>query len=116
MIYRKRYCRSYGESTDFPVQRGGENERGDFGVRGMTWDHSRGYDPLAAAAAEWKARTGEAIAWDRRSLQDFESYPVEDLARTYDLIVIDHPHVGQVAESGCLLALDTAIDTAALAA
>lgn len=84
-------------------------------MRGMTWDHSRGYDPLAAASAEWEARTGHAIAWDRRSLQDFESYPVEDLARRYDLIVIDHPHVGQVAASGCLLALDEAIDSATLA-
>src|SRR4051812_43440503 len=81
----------------------------------MTWDHSRGYDPLAAAAAEWEARTGQAIAWDRRSLQDFESYPVAELARRYDLIVIDHPHVGQVAASGCLLALDEAIDSVALA-
>ncbi len=84
-------------------------------MRGMTWDHSRGYDPLAAAAATWEARTGQAIAWDRRSLQDFESYPVEELARRYDLIVIDHPHVGQVAQSGCLLALDEAVDAATLA-
>jgi multiple sugar transport system substrate-binding protein len=82
----------------------------------MTWDHSRGYDPLAAAATAWEAKTGQAIAWDRRSLQDFESYPVEELARRYDLIVIDHPHVGQVAESGCLLPLDEAIDAETLAA
>lgn len=81
----------------------------------MTWDHSRGYDPLAAAAAAWEARTGQAVTWDRRSLQDFESYPVEELARRYDLIVIDHPHVGQVAASGCLLALDEAVDGATLA-
>jgi len=81
----------------------------------MTWNHSRGYDPLVAASAAWKARTGQAISWDQRSLQDFESYPVEDLARSYDLIVIDHPHVGQVADSGCLLALDTAIDAPTLA-
>lgn len=84
-------------------------------MRGMTWDHSRGHDPLVAAASTWEARTGQAIAWDRRSLQDFESWPVEELARRYDLIVIDHPHVGQVAESGCLLPLDTAIDAAPLA-
>src|SRR6218665_1240850 len=83
-------------------------------MRGMTWDHSRGHDPLVAAAAAWQARTGQAITWDRRSLQDFESYPVEELARHYDLIVIDHPHVGQVAESGCLLALDASVDAAAL--
>lgn len=75
-------------------------------MRGMTWDHPRGYEPLAAASREWASRTGTEIAWDRRSLQDFESYPVEELAREYDLIVIDHPHVGGVAESGCLVAFD----------
>ena len=84
-------------------------------MRGMTWNHSRGYDPLVAASAAWQARTGQEIVWDQRSLQDFESYPVEDLARRYDLIVIDHPHVGQVADRGCLVALDTAVDAATLA-
>lgn len=90
-------------------------ETGEKAVRGMTWDHSRGYDPLVAAASAWEARTGQAIAWDRRSLQDFESWPVEELARRYDLIVIDHPHVGQVAESGCLVALDGLVDLAEIA-
>lgn len=75
-------------------------------MRGMTWDHPRGYEPLAAASREWAARTGTEIIWDRRSLQDFESYPVEELASEYDLIVIDHPHVGGVADSGCLVAFD----------
>lgn len=84
-------------------------------MRGMTWDHPRGFDPLAAASILWEQQTGAAIAWDRRSLQDFETYPVEDLARHYDLIVIDHPHVGQVAESGCLVALDAAIAPEVLA-
>jgi multiple sugar transport system substrate-binding protein len=84
-------------------------------MRGMTWDHPRGVDPLTAASAIWEQRTGQAISWDRRSLQDFETYPVEDLARSYDLIVIDHPHVGQVADSGGLLALDDVLDEPALA-
>ena len=65
-------------------------------LKGMTWSHPRGYDPLVACSAIWKEKTGVAIAWDKRSLQDFESFPVEQLARAYDLIVIDHPHVGQI--------------------
>ena len=75
-------------------------------LRGMTWSHPRGYDPLVACSALWQAKTGVAIAWDKRSLQDFESYPVAQLAREYDLIVIDHPHVGQVTAEGCLAPLD----------
>jgi len=81
----------------------------------MTWDHPRGYDPLVAASAEWRARGEPEIIWDRRSLQDFESYPVEELARRYDLIVIDHPHVGQLAQQGCIVAIDTLVAPAELA-
>mgnify|MGYP001089631821 CR=1 FL=1 len=75
-------------------------------LKGMTWSHPRGYDPMVATAKAWAAKTGVAIEWDKRSLQDFESFPVEELARQYDMIVIDHPHVGQVVEEGCLAPLD----------
>lgn len=75
-------------------------------LTGMTWSHPRGYDPMVATSAAWKQKSGVDIAWDQRSLQDFESFPVEDLARQYDLIVIDHPHVGQITAERCLLALD----------
>lgn len=75
-------------------------------LKGMTWSHPRGYDPMVACSALWEARTGVAIDWDKRSLQDFESFPVETLARAYDLIVIDHPHVGQITGEGCLEPLD----------
>ena len=75
-------------------------------LRGMTWSHPRGYDPLVACSALWRAKTGVDVVWEQRSLQDFESYPVEDLARRYDLIVIDHPHVGQIVREACLLPLN----------
>lgn len=75
-------------------------------LKGMTWDHPRGYDPMVHCAALWESRTGIGIDWDKRSLQDFESYPVEELARSYDLIVIDHPHVGRISDAGCLTPLD----------
>lgn len=83
-------------------------------LRGMTWDHPRGLSPLRAAAARWLADTGVEIVWEARSLQAFETHSVEDLAKQYDLIVIDHPHVGQVSESGALVPLDTLIDAATL--
>ncbi|MEI9428321.1 extracellular solute-binding protein [Mesorhizobium sp. Cs1299R1N3] len=72
----------------------------------MTWSHPRGYDPMIACSSLWEQKTGVAIEWDKRSLQDFESYPVEELARAYDLIVIDHPHVGQITAERCLEPLD----------
>jgi multiple sugar transport system substrate-binding protein len=72
----------------------------------MTWRHPRGYEPMVACSALWKEKTGVSIEWDKRWLQDFESFPVEELARAYDLIVIDHPHVGQITAEGCLAPLD----------
>ena len=75
-------------------------------LKGMTWSHPRGYDPMIAAADAFAARTGTAVTWDKRSLQDFESFPVQELAAAYDLIVIDHPHVGQITAEGCLHPLD----------
>lgn len=81
-------------------------------LKGMTWNHPRGYDPMIALSAEWARDQGVTVQWDKRSLQDFESYPVEKLAREYDLIVIDHPHVGQITAEGCLLELPDAPEIA----
>ncbi|AZO32724.1 extracellular solute-binding protein [Mesorhizobium sp. M1B.F.Ca.ET.045.04.1.1] len=84
----------------------------------MTWNHPRGYDPMVACSRLWKEKTGVSIEWEKRSLQDFESFPVEELARAYDLIVIDHPHVGQITAEKCLAPLDVPgreADRAALA-
>ncbi len=75
-------------------------------LKGMTWSHPRGHDPMVACSRLYRDETGVDISWDKRSLQDFESYPVEDLARAYDLIVIDHPHVGQITKEHCLAPLD----------
>lgn len=75
-------------------------------LKGMTWDHPRGFDPLVACSQAWEQRTGVRIEWDKRSLQDFEAYPVKELASRYDLIVIDHPHVGQITAEHCLQPLD----------
>ncbi|MCF3638808.1 extracellular solute-binding protein [Rhizobium sp. TRM95111] len=75
-------------------------------LKGMTWSHPRGYDPMVACSRIWRDRTGVSITWEKRSLQDFETFPVQELARIYDLIVIDHPHVGQITAEECLAPLD----------
>ena len=75
-------------------------------LSGMTWDHARGYDPLVAADAAAQVDPGVSVAWDRRSLQDFEHFPLEELARKYDLIVMDHPHVGDAIASDAVVPLE----------
>jgi multiple sugar transport system substrate-binding protein len=76
-------------------------------LRGMTWDHARGYDPVVATSAAYAAaHPGVTITWEKRSLQAFADRPIGEMAETYDLMVIDHPHVGEVARAGNLLPLD----------
>ena len=84
-------------------------------LRGMTWDHVRGYAPLEAAAAKFgESRPDFGIVWDRRSLKDFGDYPVDVLARQYDIIMIDHPHVGISSGQNVLVPLDDKIPAAYL--
>src|SRR5262245_31510672 len=83
-------------------------------IRGLTWDHPRGYQALEAAAA--MARTqGLDIAWERQPLEGFESHPIEDLAARYDLVVMDHPHVGEAVRTDSFRPLDEIFAPALLA-
>lgn len=76
-------------------------------LRGMTWDHPRGYDPVVATSDAYsKTHPGVTITWEKRSLQAFADRPIADMADQYDLMVIDHPHVGEVARNGLLMPFD----------
>lgn len=76
-------------------------------LRGMTWDHRRAIDPLVGTLRAFVARRPDvAIGWDARPLSGFEFTPIEDLARTHDLIILDHPFMGSVAANGALVPLD----------
>lgn len=61
---------------------------------------------VATSEAYEKAHPGVSIRWEKRSLQAFADRPIEEMADRYDLMVIDHPHVGEVAGSGLLTAFD----------
>ena len=74
-------------------------------LTGITWDHPRGYEPLVAASEAFLKDTGAEVVWEKRSLQAFADESIAKLAERYDLIVLDHPHIGQIAESGSLLPL-----------
>ncbi|RVL16549.1 carbohydrate ABC transporter substrate-binding protein [Sinorhizobium meliloti] len=76
-------------------------------LRALTWNHPRGYNALAAAAARPElAESGLAIAWDKQPLEGFESHPIADLCARYDLVVLDHPHVGEAMAGDCLQSLE----------
>lgn len=74
---------------------------------GLTWDHPRGYDALAAAAERVNAgRETPLIRWAKQPLEGFESAPVGELAAAHDLLVLDHPHIGEAAALDCLIPLE----------
>ncbi len=75
-------------------------------LQGITWDHPRGLQPLAASEAAYARERSIRVSWQARSLKDFGDAPIDILAAEYDLLVIDHPHVGLAAKTGCLAPLD----------
>jgi multiple sugar transport system substrate-binding protein len=77
-------------------------------LRGSSWNHERGHAPLVATAAEYERMSGGAVqvSWEPRSLKEFGISPVDELARRYDLVVIDHPHIGLIAGTGCAVPID----------
>jgi multiple sugar transport system substrate-binding protein len=82
-------------------------------LRGLTWDHPRGYlvlDALANALAP-----AVSVRWHRQPLADFESRPLRTLADDYDLLVIDHPGLGEAVQDGALRPLDDIVGSAELA-
>lgn len=83
---------------------------------GLTWDHPRGYNALAAAAAALDpGRDGLSVAWSRQPLEGFESHPIDDLAARFDIVVIDHPHVGEAVAKDCFHPLEDLFPEAEIA-
>ncbi|WP_306142852.1 extracellular solute-binding protein [Roseibium sp. MMSF_3412] len=74
---------------------------------GLTWDHPRGYDALAEAARQVNSgRASPLIHWEKQPLEGFESAPIAELAAGHDLLVLDHPHIGEAVAEGCLVPLE----------
>ncbi|MCW9705256.1 extracellular solute-binding protein [Fodinibius salsisoli] len=84
-------------------------------LKGITWNHSRGLIPMVATAQRYSELHPQIdIEWRVRSLQEFADKPLDDLIGEYDLLVIDHPWVGYVAETGILVPLDEYLSTSFL--
>ncbi len=79
----------------------------DFTLKGLTWDHPRGYAPLLKGAPEYEnSHPGVRIYWDRRTLREFGEAPIEQYLDRYDLIIMDHPFVGFAAAHDVLVDLN----------
>jgi multiple sugar transport system substrate-binding protein len=76
-------------------------------LKGITWNHSRGFLPVVATSQRFSELNPKVeITWEKRSLQEFADAPINVLAEKYDLLVIDHPWAGFAADKGILVPLN----------
>jgi len=61
---------------------------------------------LEASVERYRADRGQLVRWDRRSLYSFGEGDLGGYADKYDLVIYDHPFVGDVATNGWLLDLN----------
>jgi multiple sugar transport system substrate-binding protein len=73
-------------------------------LRGITWDHSRGFTSIVAAAQRFEELHPDIdLVWEKRSLQAFADASMAQLAERFDLIIVDHPHTAEAATENLLL-------------
>lgn len=83
-------------------------------LKGLTWDHPRGYQPLKLCSDVYEKEFGVRINWHKRSLKDFGDQSLELLSKEFDLLIIDHPHVGFAEKRRFLKPLNDIIPAAEL--
>jgi multiple sugar transport system substrate-binding protein len=84
-------------------------------LKGITWNHSRGFVPMVATAQRFSELNPKVeISWEKRSLQQFADFSIQELAQRFDLLVIDHPWAGFAAKTQSILPLDTYLSKAYL--
>jgi multiple sugar transport system substrate-binding protein len=76
-------------------------------LRGITWNHTRGFLPMVATAQRFSELNPHVqITWEKRSLQQFADFSIQELAEKFDLLVIDHPWAGFAAKTKSIIPLD----------
>lgn len=81
-------------------------------LKGITWNHTRGLLPMVATAQRFSELNPDIeISWEKRSLQEFADASIEDLAKRFDLLVIDHPWTGFGAANNTILPLSDYLST-----
>lgn len=84
-------------------------------LRGITWDHPRGIDPLRHLSSRFaQMRPDIRIEWSLRPLRSFEDVPLSELASGQDLIAFDHPFTGAASRDRVLVDLEEHLTPAEL--
>ncbi|MGV8858357.1 extracellular solute-binding protein [Rhodoglobus sp.] len=76
-------------------------------IKGMTWEHERGYGSVVKAAEAYRSVAPDVeVQWEYRSLQAFADQDLDSMVEQYDLLVIDHPHIPIAAEDALFTPLN----------
>ncbi|WP_298479728.1 extracellular solute-binding protein [uncultured Maribacter sp.] len=76
-------------------------------LKGITWNHSRGFTSMVATAQRFsELHPNIDITWEKRSLQAFADEPINELAKRFDLLIIDHPWAGFAGKTKVILPLE----------
>lgn len=76
-------------------------------LRGLAWDHRRCWGPLDASVLPYgEANPDLRIEWDRRSLYEFGEGALADVLSSYDLVIFDHPFIGDIAAAHLMVPFD----------
>ena len=55
---------------------------------------------------------GAIVSWDRQPLEGFESAPIAEVCAGYDLVVLDHPHLGDALAAGTVYVMPEGVGVA----
>jgi multiple sugar transport system substrate-binding protein len=79
-------------------------------LKGLTWDHPRGRAGLEATAKVYhESHPNVEVRWEVRTLHEFGDQPLDHVARRYDMLIIDHPFSGLIADTECMVPLDAVL-------
>lgn len=75
-------------------------------LHGVTFDHPRSIDPLRAASDLYASRHGLYVDWTTHDLGEFERGSLAGLASRFDVIMFDHPFIGEALTGDVIYPLD----------
>jgi multiple sugar transport system substrate-binding protein len=80
-------------------------------LRGVTFDHPRATKPVIRSAEIYKKIYPMIeVDWTSHPLEAFETLSIQKLADEFDLIVFDHPFIGEVIKHNSLYSFNELLD------
>lgn len=80
-------------------------------MTGVTFDHPRATQPIIRSAELYKSINHNLqVKWTAHSLEDFETQSIQKLSEEFDLIIFDHPFIGEVVKNNSLFVISDFLD------